>query len=67
MNGHIAFNEPGSTVDSRTRLVSLSEETIKGIFQLSVPWSISSLSILTFFFIPLDLAFLIDYLPLSSQ
>jgi len=28
-NGHIAFNEPGSTVDSRTRLVSLSAETIK--------------------------------------
>jgi len=29
VNGHIAFNEPGSTVDSRTRIVSLSEETIK--------------------------------------
>jgi glucosamine-6-phosphate deaminase len=28
-NGHIAFNEPGSPVDSRTRLVSLSEETIE--------------------------------------
>jgi glucosamine-6-phosphate deaminase len=27
-NGHIAFNEPGSPVDSRTRLVSLSQETI---------------------------------------
>uniref|UniRef100_A0A6B2LFM7 Glucosamine-6-phosphate isomerase n=1 Tax=Arcella intermedia TaxID=1963864 RepID=A0A6B2LFM7_9EUKA len=27
-NGHIAFNEPGSSVDSRTRLVALSEETI---------------------------------------
>ena len=27
-NGHIAFNEPGSPVDSRTRLVSLSEDTI---------------------------------------
>ena len=27
-NGHIAFNEPGSTVDSRTRVVSLSEQTI---------------------------------------
>lgn len=27
-NGHIAFNEPGSAVDSRTRLVSLSESTI---------------------------------------
>ena len=28
-NGHIAFNEPGSTVDSRTRLVHLSPETIQ--------------------------------------
>jgi len=28
-NGHIAFNEPGSPVDTRTRVVSLSEETIK--------------------------------------
>lgn len=27
-NGHIAFNEPGSTVDSRTRLVSLTQSTI---------------------------------------
>ena len=27
-NGHIAFNEPGSGVDSRTRLVSLTQETI---------------------------------------
>ncbi|MBI1290296.1 glucosamine-6-phosphate deaminase [bacterium] len=27
-NGHIAFNEPGSTVDSRTRLVTLTPETI---------------------------------------
>ena len=27
-NGHIAFNEPGSPVDSRTRLVNLTEETI---------------------------------------
>ncbi len=27
-NGHIAFNEPGSSVDSRTRLVSLTPETI---------------------------------------
>ncbi len=27
-NGHIAFNEPGSAVDSRTRLVNLSPETI---------------------------------------
>tara|TARA_Y100000310_G_scaffold259010_1_gene267578 strand:- start:10 stop:690 length:681 start_codon:yes stop_codon:yes gene_type:complete len=28
-NGHIAFNEPGSSFDSRTRVVSLSEQTIK--------------------------------------
>jgi len=28
-NGHIAFNEPGSPLDSRTREVSLTEETIK--------------------------------------
>ena len=28
VNGHIAFNEPGSPVDSRTRLVSLSQDTI---------------------------------------
>ena len=27
-NGHIAFNEPGSTADSRTRLVALSPSTI---------------------------------------
>jgi glucosamine-6-phosphate deaminase len=26
-NGHIAFNEPGSTVDSRARVVELTEET----------------------------------------
>ena len=28
-NGHIAFNEPGSGVDSRTRIVSLTPETIE--------------------------------------
>jgi len=28
-NGHIAFNEPGSSFDSRTRVVVLSEQTIK--------------------------------------
>ncbi len=27
-NGHIAFNEPGSTIDSMTRLVGLTESTI---------------------------------------
>lgn len=27
-NGHVAFNEPGATVDSRTRIVSLTPETI---------------------------------------
>lgn len=29
VNGHIAFNEPGSSMDSRTRVVELSESTIK--------------------------------------
>lgn len=28
-NGHIAFNEPGSPFDSRTRVVNLSEQTVK--------------------------------------
>ena len=28
-NGHIAFNEPGSSFDSRTRVVRLDEQTIK--------------------------------------
>ena len=28
-NGHIAFNEPGSSFDSRTRVVVLNEQTIK--------------------------------------
>ena len=28
-NGHIAFNEPGSSFDSRTRVVDLDEQTIK--------------------------------------
>ena len=28
-NGHIAFNEPGSSFSSRTRIVNLSEDTIK--------------------------------------
>jgi glucosamine-6-phosphate deaminase len=30
-NGHIAFNEPGSPLDSRTRIVDLAESTIEGI------------------------------------
>jgi glucosamine-6-phosphate deaminase len=30
-NGHLAFNEPGSPVDSRTRIVDLSESTIEGL------------------------------------
>jgi glucosamine-6-phosphate deaminase len=30
-NGHIAFNEPGSTFDSRTRVVELAESTIEGL------------------------------------
>jgi glucosamine-6-phosphate deaminase len=30
-NGHIAFNEPGSPLDSRTRIVDLAESTIEGL------------------------------------
>lgn len=30
LNGHIAFNEPGSSFDSRTRVVTLSHETAPG-------------------------------------
>jgi glucosamine-6-phosphate deaminase len=30
-NGHIAFNEPGTSVDSRTRIVDLAESTIEGL------------------------------------
>ncbi len=30
-NGHIAFNEPGSPVESRTRIVDLAESTIEGL------------------------------------
>lgn len=33
-NGHIGFNEPGSTLDSRTRLVELTAETIARNSQL---------------------------------
>ncbi len=29
INGHIAFNEPGSKLNSKTRLINLSKETIK--------------------------------------
>lgn len=35
-NGHIAYNEPGSTADSRTRVLTLTEESIeqaRGYFQ----------------------------------
>lgn len=31
-NGHIGFNEPGSSFDSRTRLVELTEETLENSF-----------------------------------
>jgi glucosamine-6-phosphate deaminase len=34
-NGHIAFNEPGSSVDSRTRVVSLTPDTVT---QASAYW-----------------------------
>jgi glucosamine-6-phosphate deaminase len=30
-NGHIAFNEPGSPMDSRTRFVSLADSTMRGL------------------------------------
>jgi len=30
-NGHIAFNEPGSELDSRTRIVELAETTLEGM------------------------------------
>jgi len=30
-NGHIAFNEPGSPLDSRTRLVDLAQSTLEGM------------------------------------
>jgi glucosamine-6-phosphate deaminase len=30
-NGHLAFNEPGSPVDSRTRIVDLAESTVEGL------------------------------------
>ncbi len=29
VNGHVGYNEPGSTLNSKTRLINLSEETIK--------------------------------------
>lgn len=35
-NGHIAFNEPGSSVDSRTRVVSLTSDTVA---QASAYWA----------------------------
>ncbi len=30
-NGHIAFNEPGAALDSRTRIVELAQSTIAGM------------------------------------
>jgi glucosamine-6-phosphate deaminase len=38
VNGHIAFNEPGSPFDSRTRLVTLEPETLKSNFKESPPF-----------------------------
>ncbi|WEV50401.1 glucosamine-6-phosphate deaminase [Lactobacillus sp. ESL0731] len=32
-NGHIAFNEPGSSVDSLTRVVTLTEQTVNAVEQ----------------------------------
>ena len=35
MNGHIAFNEPGSTRNSNTRMINLSLSTLKSNFKTS--------------------------------
>lgn len=37
LNGHIAFNEPGSTIDSKIREVTLSETTLKKNFGEPLP------------------------------
>lgn len=36
-NGHIAFNEPGSSFESKTRLVDLAPETVKRDSSLGIP------------------------------
>jgi glucosamine-6-phosphate deaminase len=38
-NGHIAFNEPGSEPDSRTRLVNLHPQTLMSNFKGSTPFT----------------------------
>ena len=51
VNGHIGFNEPGSLKTSRTRLVDLSEETIKrnfGVFR-KVPTRALTMGVKTIF------------------
>lgn len=39
VNGHIAFNEPGSEFDSRTRIVELHPQTLMANFQARAPIS----------------------------
>ena len=51
VNGHIGFNEPGSKIGSRTRLVELSAETIKrnsGVFR-KVPTRALTMGVKTIF------------------
>jgi glucosamine-6-phosphate deaminase len=50
VNGHIGFNEPGSSLDSRTRKVKLSDETIqrnKSNFQGNMPTEALTMGIAT--------------------
>jgi glucosamine-6-phosphate deaminase len=50
INGHIAFNEPGSNQNSKTRLIKLSKETIKnkfGFFTKQKPKSALTIGIKT--------------------
>jgi len=46
LNGHIAFNEPGSSFDSRTRLVTLAPETIQAAGQ-NIPHTAITMGIAT--------------------
>ena len=46
LNGHIAFNEPGSSFDSRTRLVTLAPETIQAAGQ-EIPHTAITMGIAT--------------------
>lgn len=49
-NGHIAFNEPGSAGDSRTRVLNLTPESItqaRGIFKQSTPTQAMTIGVST--------------------